>query len=256
MHHRRPSGFKVSQWPGIPVVAMTMITVLGVVRQAASQGMTPPPTKPMEMEMPHAFFTHEGLPEGVGSYSLRVAALTSRIDGKTQNDFAFHLEMGLTKLIGLHVRNDAFLNSPKTEAMFQFGVITNKDGTAGFAPIIEFQFPTHSGASGITTEMGFTTKFTRTGYAFNQVLHYNPREDSYDGSASLVVGLGEKDFPVVELFSEGGHDLPTVINVLAGLKLRIRPWITIGLALRVPLTNARDYSSQGILQSEFVWGNK
>ena len=164
--------------------------------------------------------------------------------------------MGLTKLIGLHIRNDRFLNSDKTEAMFQFAAITNKAGTNGFAPIIEFQFPTHSGASGITTETGFTTKFTGARYAFNQVLHYSPKENAADASAGLVVKINERVFPVLEVLGEGGHNVPTVLNVLAGIKLRIRPWITVGLALDLPLTSNRDFSSEGVLEPEFVWGKE
>ncbi len=253
MHRLRPFG----RAPGITassVAALALIGILCFAQRAEAQGPPPAPEKSGEMELPHAFFTHEGLPEGVGSYSLRVAALTSRIDGESQNDFAFHLELGLTKLIGLHIRNDRFLNSPKTEAMFQFGVLTNEAGTMGFAPIIEFQFPTHSGATGITTETGFTTVLKGEGFAFNQVIHYNPREDAADGSASLVVRLSDKIFPVIELLGEGGRGMPTVGNVLAGLKLRLRPGITIGLAFAVPLTRAKDFTSQGILQSELVWG--
>ena len=236
------------------VAAFTLIGWFGATQRAEAQGSTPPPTEEGGMEMPHAFFTHEGLPEGVGSYSLRVAALSTHLTGQNQGDFAFHLEMGLTKLIGLHIRNDRFLNSDKTEAMFQFAAITNKSGTNGFAPIIEFQFPTHSGASGITTETGFTTKFTGARYAFNQVLHYSPRENAADGSAGLVVKISDKVFPVVELLGEGGRNMPTVFNVLAGLKFRVRPWITVGIALMLPLTSARDFASEGVFEPEFVWG--
>ena len=54
-----------------------------------------------EEELPHGFFTHEGLPDEVGSFSLRTSVLAMRIDGATKGDFAFHLETGLTKQIGL-----------------------------------------------------------------------------------------------------------------------------------------------------------
>ena len=137
----------------LSAAAFVLVGSLGATQRAFAQDATPPPTEEGGMEMPHAFFTHEGLPEGVGSYSLRVAALSTRVPGHNQGDFAFHLEMGLSKLIGLHIRNDRFLNSDKTEVMFQFAAITNKAGTNGFAPIIEFQFPTHSGASGITAAL-------------------------------------------------------------------------------------------------------
>jgi hypothetical protein len=236
--------------------ALTALVIFGVAARATAQGAPPAPAMGGGMDMPHPFFTHEGLPEGVGSYSLRVLALSTRIDGQTRGDFAFHLEMGLTKFIGLHIRNDGFLNSSKTEAMFQFAAITNDAGTIGFAPIIEFLFPTHSGASGITTETGFTTKYSAAHFAFNQVIHYNPREESADGSAALVFGISDKIFPVVELLGEGGRNVPTVVNVLAGLKVRLKPWITLGFAFELPVTRAKDFTSQALLGPEFVWGKE
>ena len=89
-------------------------------------------------EIAHAFFTHEGLPDAVGSYSLRTSGLATRIDGETKGDFAYHLETGLTDSIGLHVRTDQFLQSRRSEVMFQFVAWKSKDGESGFAPIIEF----------------------------------------------------------------------------------------------------------------------
>lgn len=240
----------------VALAGLALLGLLGLPGNVAAQGSPSAPVREEEMELPHAFFTHEGLPEGVGSYSLRLAGLATRADGKTDGDFAFHLEMGLTKLIGLHIRNDRFLDSPKSEAMFQFAAITNKSGTSGFAPIIEFQFPTHSGARGITTEVGFTTKVTGAGFAFNQVIHYGPREDAVDASAGLVVKLTKQLFPVVELLGEGGKGAPTVVNMLVGLKVRLRPGIALGFAVQVPVTKNKDYSSQMVLQPEFVWGNQ
>ena len=90
-----------------------------------------------------------GMPEAVGTYSLRLASLATHMDGTTKGDFAFHLETGLTKLVGLHIRNDRFLDNTHTEIMFQFAVIRSKDGMSGFSPVIEFEIPTKNGASRI-----------------------------------------------------------------------------------------------------------
>lgn len=63
-----------------------------------------------EEEVAHPFFTHLGVPEAEGLFDLRLAALATRADGRTKGDLAFHFETGLTKYIGLHVRNDSFLD--------------------------------------------------------------------------------------------------------------------------------------------------
>jgi len=53
-----------------------------------------------EQEVAHPFFSHMGMPEAVGVFSLRLGGLVYRDDDKTNPDFAFHFETGLTKFIG------------------------------------------------------------------------------------------------------------------------------------------------------------
>jgi len=71
-----------------------------------------------DKDLAHPFFSHMGMPHEVGSYSLRLSALATQMDGKTKGDFAFHFETGLSKFIGLHIRNDRFLQESHTEIMF------------------------------------------------------------------------------------------------------------------------------------------
>jgi hypothetical protein len=237
--------------------ALALIALFGSAREGVSQTVPAAAAKEsggMEMEVPHPFFTHEGLPDPVGTFSLRTVAVATRVDGKTQGDFGFHLETGLTKTIGLHIRNDGVLNSPRTEAMFQFAAITSGDGRSGFAPIVEFEFPTHSGAgSRINTLVGQTGKLANASMAFNEVVHYNPREDMAEWSASWVVVATPKVFPVVEIFGEGGTDALPIVRLLAGIKVRIREGFLLGLAYQLPITKNKEFSSQFAFQPDFDW---
>ena len=237
----------------VTLVAVGATALFGGSRPLAAQVATAPAAVKDQAELPHPFFTHMGLPEGVGNFNLRVLGIVTRADGKTDGDFAFHLETGLTRTIGLHIRNDRFLNNEKTEAMFQFAAYVSKDGMSGFAPIIEFEFPTHSGVSRISTLVGFTTSLGTSRWAFNQVVHYNPREDMVDASAAFVFAAGPSVFPVVELLGEGGTGRPTVVNVLAGVKVRVRDWLIAGIAISIPLTTARDYSSSFAFGLDREW---
>ena len=238
----------------VALAALALLGLLGLPRNVAAQGTPSAPAKD-EGELPHAFLTHMGLPEGVGVFGLRVSGLVTRADGTHEGDFGFHLETGLTKTIGLHIRNDAFRTNSHTEAMFQFVAIVSKDGMSGFAPIIEFEFPTKSGAgSRIESLVGFTTALGNSRVGFNQVLHFNPREEAGDGSASLVVRVAERFFPVAEVLGEAGSGAPTVVTLLAGLKVRVREGINLGFALQFPVSGSRDFSSRMILQPEFEWG--
>jgi len=256
--HRAPATPRGARQPfASTLLIVRAVALLGIAQPAAAQGvsaMSGPAAAPKEeAEVPHAFFTHMGLPEGVGNFNLRVLGIATRAGGKTDGDFAFHLETGLTKNIGFHLRNDRFLNNDKTEAMFQYTAFISKDGMSGFAPIIEFEFPTHSGASRINTLVGFTSSLGASRWAFNQVLHYDPREDMVDASAALVVGATRYVFPVVELLGEGGKGQSSVIDGLAGVKVRLRDWLIGGVAIRLPITRAQNFSSQLALGPDLEW---
>lgn len=204
-------------------------------------------------EIAHPFFTHMGMPEAVGTYSLRLAALATRMDGKTKGDFAFHFETGLSKFVGLHIRNDRFLDNTHTEIMFQFAMIRSKDGMSGFSPIIEFEIPTKKGASRINTLVGFSTALVSSRFAFNQVLHYNPREDMVDGSAALVYKLNKKVFFIVEILGEKMQDAHAVINLLGGMKVRVSKNLLLGIGYQQPITTNKEFSAQTIFQPDIEW---
>lgn len=236
------------------LLALATVALLAASQSALAQNPAMPPAGGEEAELPHPFFTHMGLPEGVGNFNLRLLGLATRAEGRSDGDFAFHLETGLTKSIGLHVRSDRFLASRRVEAMFQFAAYVSKDGMSGFAPLIEFEIPTQSGTgSRVNTMVGFTTALVYQRVAFNQVVHYDPREDGGDASAALVFKLGQRMFPVVEVLGEGASGMPTVVNLVAGMKVRLREGILLGFALQFPLTDAKEFSGQGLFGPDFEW---
>ena len=190
-------------------------------------------TKPMEikeeMEIPHPFFTHEGMPEEAGMTSIRASALATTEEGNTTGDFAFHIETSLTKDLGLHIRNDRFLFNSHSEIMFQFAVIRSKDGKSGFAPIIEFEIPTKKGANRINTLIGFSTKLSKTRFTINQVIHYNPREDMLDGSIGLVYNIAKNIYIVGEVLGDKADGEDAMFSLVGGIKFRLRDNFLIGL---------------------------
>lgn len=209
---------------------------------------------PEKDEIAHPFFTHEGLPDAVGSYSVRLSGLATRSDGSSKGDFAFHLETGLTDTIGLHIRSDEFLQGRRTEVMLQFVAWKSQDGESGFAPIIEFEVPTRSGGGKPATSVGFTSKLANSTLAFNQALHFDPAEKSTEFSAAVVWRATEQFSPVVEFLRMAGRDKPTIVNLLAGLKYRLPGGSLIGVAYQRPVTGARELSSQLVVQLEFMLG--
>lgn len=201
-------------------------------------------------EIAHPFFSHMGMPEAVGTYSLRFAALATQMEATTKGDFAFHFETGLSKYIGLHIRNDRFLDNTHSEIMFQFAAIRSKDGMNGFSPIIEFEVPTKKGASRINTLVGFSTAFVTAHFAFNQVFHYDPREDMVEGSASLVYKVSKRIFLVAEIEGEKMPDEQAIFNLLGGVKIKLNNNFMLGIAYQQPVTANKGFSSQYIFQPD------
>jgi hypothetical protein len=153
----------------LPVV-LSAVALLGLPRPAAARDAGAAAAAPKEGELPHSFFTPMGLAEGVGNLNLWSLGVAMRTDNLTRGDFPFHWETGLTGTIGLHLRNSHFPSAPFTEAMIQFPAVVIQDGMKGFAPIIEFEFPTGLGAgSRIQTLAGFTLTLGGSRAVFNQV---------------------------------------------------------------------------------------
>jgi hypothetical protein len=73
------------------------------------------------------------------------------------------------------------------------------------------------------------------------------------GELALVLRLGRMVFPVVEVLGEGARGEPTVVNVLGGLKVRLREWLHLGLAVQLPVTKAKEFSSQGAFGPDVEW---
>ncbi|MEP6795714.1 MAG: hypothetical protein ABJB16_15400 [Saprospiraceae bacterium] len=209
----------------------------------------------MEEEVAHPFFTHMGMPDAVGTYSLRLSALSTQEDGISKGDFGFHLETGLTKMVGLHLRNDRVLTNAHTEIMFQFAVLASKNGMNGFSPLIEFEIPTHKGEKAINTLVGFSTMLSNSHIAFNQAIHYSPREDLVEGSASLVYKIYKNIFLVGEIQGEKLAGESIALNLVGGVKVKINNYLIIGLGYQAPITDNKDFSSQYILQPNFEWKN-
>lgn len=235
------------------------ITLFGQTPMKMDSASTTAPAMPtsggsMDVEIPHPFFTHMGMPEGIGTYSLRTAALlTKQTNGTTKGDFAFHFETGLSKTVGVHIRNDRFLMNPSTEVMFQFAVLQSKNGMNGISTLIEFEIPTSKGVKRINTLVGFSSALSNSRVAFNQVLHYNPRADMVDGSVALVFKATSKIFLVAEMLGTRMPDGVVFLNPIAGVKVRLNKYVVLGLGYMKPVTTNKEFSSQTVFQPDFGW---
>lgn len=206
-----------------------------------------------QMMLPMSFFTHMGMPLQVGTYGIRIAAVSSQNEGKSNIEYNFQLETGLSKTVGLFIGGEGLFDDPTLEAMVQFLVLKSKDGMSGFSPLIEFEFPLGKEAHrSVYTLVGFATTLSSSDLAFNQVLHYSPLEDLVEGSASFVFKLSEQIFLVSEISGVGQSGERPILNLLGGVKVKLMENFFLGAALQFPLTNNREYSSRYVFQPNIM----
>ena len=209
--------------------------------------------KNMEM-LPMPFFTHMGIPYDVGTYGLRIAALATKNEGKTNAEFNFQFETGLSKTVGLFLGGEGLFDHATLEAMVQFLVWKSKNGMNGISPIIEFEFPLAMDATRkVYTLVGFATTLSNSHVAFNQVLHYSPIEELEEGSASIVFKVSERIFLVSEISGVTQKGESPIFNILGGVKVKLAKNILLGFGYQLPLTTNRDYSSRFAFQPNMVF---
>ena len=195
----------------------------------------------MEM-LPMPFFTHMGIPFDVGTYNLRVAALPTQTKGITNTEFNVQFMTGLSKTFGLNLGAQGSFDAPTLEAMVQFLVWKSKNGMNGISPIIEFEFPLgKEAARRIYTLVGFSTTFSNSHVAFNQVIHYSPLEDLAEGSVSLVVKISERIFFVSEFSGVTEKGAGPIFNLLGGVKIKLNKNFMIGIGYQHPITAIKDF---------------
>ena len=198
--------------------------------------------------MAHPFFTHMGMPQSVGKYSLRFAVTSTQIDNKSQADFDLQFETGLTKFAGLLVRSQ----SEKTEIMVHFLAWKSKNGMNGFSPLIEFEIPTHEG---IFPQVGFSTTLSNSHIAFHQVIHYGLREKNFEGSVALVYKVSKNVFLIAESLGEKKQDEQALVTVLGGVKIRLNNNLLLAFGVQFPVTKNKDFTSQYIFQPDLELRN-
>ena len=74
-----------------------------------------------------------------------------------------------------------------------------------------------------------------------------------DGSAALAYKAGKRVFLIAEILGNRMSNGEVIINLLAGVKVRINENISLGLGYQQPITNNMDFSSQYIFSPDMEW---
>jgi hypothetical protein len=206
-----------------------------------------------EMDIVHPFFTHMGMPDAVGHYALRLSGVATREEGHTRGDFVFHLETGLAKRLGLHIRNDRVSHNAHTEIMLQYAAIRSRYGMSGFSPFTEVEIPTHKDERHTYGLVGFSTMWSTHRFELNQSVEYSPKEKALEGSLSMVGKVGQRLFPVVEFIMAAAKGATPQNSMIGGLKYQINRYAAVGIGCQVPVTKAKEFTHQVLLQTDLEW---
>jgi hypothetical protein len=201
----------------------------------------------------HPFLAHMGMPDEPGEVSLRSTAIRSQYHGDTESDMAIHVEAGLIRCLGLHVRADGINHEAYSEVMLQYGLLYGPDDRFGLSVFGQVSLPTgdvpnneYKGLFG-GSYMLMPTDFV----VLNGDVHYNPKDDMAEYEDAFVFRQNEKFFPIVEVRGEITTD-NTSAYVLPGMKFRLSPTTAFGVGAQIALTNEREYDTQALFTFEIV----
>jgi hypothetical protein len=194
-----------------------------------------------------------GMPDEPGEVSLRTTAIKSQYAGDTESDLAFHVEAGLVKNLGLHVRSDGINHEPYSEVMLQYGLYLDPQMRYGFSVFGQVSVPTGEVESNTYKGLfGGSYMFMPTDYLIiNGNVHYNPKDDMAEYEDAFVFRQNATVFPVVEVRGEITSDYVTAY-VLPGIKFRVIGNNAFGVGAQIALTDNREYDTQALFTFEFV----
>ncbi|MFO7791219.1 MAG: hypothetical protein R6V32_11690 [Bacteroidales bacterium] len=201
----------------------------------------------------HPFLTHMGMPDQPREVSLRTTGYTMREDGQVQNDFGMHLEAGLAKNLGLHIRNDGIKNDGYTETMLQYAVLANEDFSNGISLLGELAVPTGPiKKNHYKVLFGASYRLTLENLIrLDGNVHYDLEEEVSHFENSVIWNANGKFFPVLEFRGHIGHEFEGYL--LPAIKFRIKEHHAIGFGYQVAVTEHRDYDSQALITYGFAF---
>lgn len=205
----------------------------------------------------HPFFTHMGMPDGPGEISMRTSAIQDAYGDNVSRDLALHIETGLWNRVGLHLRSDGIKANVHSEIMVQYAVLQNEHGDSGISTFVELEFPTNylpKDEDKVVVEIGVSGRKIFGKYGIMDAgIHYAPQESMVALEASGVLRLTPTIFPIIEGLIEKEKDAETTVNLLTGIKMRLKPGAHIGVGIQFPLTDARSFDNRAFVQLELAY---
>jgi hypothetical protein len=219
--------------------------------------------------MTHPFLSHMALPDEPGEVGIRVTPIQRAGAMGSSSDFAVHVEAGIVKNLGLHIRNDAvngagmgqpgqMMEDHGTELMLMYTLLHNDDNTRGLSvfgqtswPTVKGDGPPIRGAAGLGVRWSWTDSL-----AFDGDVHLDPStppvEGEYEGS--LQFRFADGYFAILEDRGNFGGTESRKNYILPAIKVALgKSPGTFGVGLQFPTTVAKDYDRQAMFQIDWAF---
>jgi hypothetical protein len=199
----------------------------------------------MEHFFLHPFLAHMGLPDMPNEFSLRLTPFQERYGAQTSQDLKIHLEAGLLRNVGLHLRNEALRRAPYTEIMIMVAALHNEEYSRGIGLFGQISIPTgpiasnqYKGLFGVSA-----TETLRRFMEINANVHVDLKDKMGEFESAFVMRASEVLFPVVEIQGEV-HEKETLVSGLVGMKFRTTHRTGLGFGFQFPFTKAKEYDTR------------
>ena len=197
----------------------------------------------------HPFLTHMALPDPPGTMSLRLIAFQQRQDSTVVQDMALHIEVGLLRNLGLHIRSDGIKTSPYSEVMLMYSFLHDATYNNGLSVFGQISIPTGQGikSNALKYLFGFSGRLTAPQImVIDANMHINLADKMAEYESSFIFKASRMLYPELELRGViTQHE--TSLYSLIGLKFRVANEMAIGVGIQTAVTTAREYDTQALL---------
>lgn len=196
----------------------------------------------------HPFLTHMALPDPPGEMSLRVTPFQERYDGIVEQDMGLHLEAGLLRNLGLHIRSDGIKTSPYSEVMLMYSFLHDASLSKGMSVFGQVSLPTGPVKSNkLKYLFGLSGRLTIPKImVMDANIHANLADKMAEYESSFIFKASAMIYPELELRGEITEEATSLYS-LFGLKFRVADEIALGLGYQIPIIKEREYDSQFLL---------
>lgn len=237
-------------------IAMITLTIFCFRQAAAQTSAKSSAISGEETEMfVHPFLAHMGLPDAPNEVSVRLTGIKTRLEGgDTQSDFSFHIEAGLVKNLGIHLRSDGINHEEYSEVMLQYALLKDSEMKNGISIFGQVSIPT--GTVKTNTYKGlFGGSYTLTAgdiAVLNGNVHYDPKDKMAEYEDAFVFRRNELIFPIFEI---RGHITSDYVSayLLPGIKFRASKNYAFGVGVQAAVSDTREYDEQALFTLEGVF---